>query len=195
MALNQFKFHCDIKFDNKKGRFRFKTNIKILNSIKMVKNSWIKNTIKEEGKNENDIEIIDNVWIPMKKEILEQDIINQQIMEKIYQKYLNNNLNKYNNVLEDENKDIKIVDNDSDDAWDSFSQKSDEEKNKEDIDTQINNNNMNDLDERNIMILKSGGIFLIAIYLIKVCFSSFSLDTIFGIFWIALIGYLIYKFR
>ena len=131
----------------------------------------------------------------MKKEILEQDIINQQIMEKIYQKYLNNNLNKYNNVLEDENKDIKIVDNDSDDAWDSFSQKSDEEKNKEDIDTQINNNNMNDLDERNIMILKSGGIFLIAIYLIKVCFSSFSLDTIFGIFWIGLIGYLIYKFR
>ena len=123
----------------------------------MVKNSWIKNTIKEEGKNENDIEIIDNVWIPMKKEILEQDVINQQIMEKIYQKYLNNNLNKYNNVLEDENKDIKIVDNDSDDAWDSFSQKSDEEKNKEDIDTQINNNNMNDLDERNITILKSGG--------------------------------------
>ena len=195
MALNQFKFHCDIKFDNKKGRFRFKTNIKILNSIKMVKNSWIKNTIKEEGKNENDIEIIDNVWIPMKKEILEQDVINQQIMEKIYQKYLNNNLNKYNSVLEDENRDIKIVDNDSDDAWDSFSQKSDEEKNKEDIDTQINNNNMNDLDERNITILKSGGIFLIAIYLIKVCFSSFSLDTIFGIFWIALIGYLIYKFR
>ena len=110
-------------------------------------------------------------------------------------KKITNNLNKYNNVLEDENKDIKIVDNDSDDAWDSFSQKSDEEKNKEDIDTQINNNNMNDLDERNITILKSGGIFLIAIYLIKVCFSSFSLDTIFGIFWIALIGYLIYKFR
>ena len=118
------------KFHKKFDWYKLNTYEKILNSIKMVKNSWIKNTIKEEGKNENDIEIIDNVWIPMKKEILEQDIINQQIMEKIYQKYLNNNLNKYNNVLEDENKDIKIVDNDSDDAWDSFSQKSDEEKNK-----------------------------------------------------------------
>jgi hypothetical protein len=66
-----------------------------------------------------------------------------------------------------------------------------------DVNNNILNVDMNDfnLNERNVKILKSGGIFFIGLYLIKIYFSSFSIDTIFGIFWICLIGYLIYKFR
>ena len=189
MAINQFIFHCDIKFDSKKGKFIFKTNVKILNSIKMLKNTVINNTIKEEGKNENDEEIINNVWFPMKKEILQQDLINQKNEEKIYKEYLKKNLNKYENNINEE------YDNDSDDIWDSFSEKKNENECDNYNDNSNLNINMNDLNERNVKILKYGGIFLIGIYLIKIFFSSFSIDTIFGIFWISLIGYLFYKFR
>ena len=195
MALNQYIFHCDIKFDSKKGRFLFKTSVKILNSISMIKKTLINNTVKEVGKSENDDEIINNTWIPMKKEILEQDLINQKDAENIYNKYLENNINKFSNNFSD----IKINDNDSEEIWDSFSEKNNKkeiEENYMDIE-QINNidNNINDLNERNAKILKMGGYILIAIYLFKIFFFSFCLDTIFGIFWIGLIGYLIYKFR
>ena len=191
MAINQFIFHCEIKFDSKKGKFIFKTNVKILNSIKMLKNSVINDTIKEEGKNENDEEIINNVWFPMKKEILEQDLINQKNEKKIYKEYLQKNLSKNkNNIHEEYNSD-----NDTDDDWDSFSEKNNENKlDNYDRDNNLNMN-INDLNERNIKLLKYGGIFLIGIYLIKIFFSSFGIDTIFGIFWISLIAYLLYKFR
>ena len=191
MAINQFIFHCEIKFDSKKGKFIFKTNVKILNSIKMLKNSVINDTIKEEGKNENDEEIINNVWFPMKKEILEQDLINQKKKKKIYKEYLQKNLSKNkNNIHEEYNSD-----NDTDDDWDSFSEKNNENKlDNYDRDNNLNMN-INDLNERNIKLLKYGGIFLIGIYLIKIFFSSFGIDTIFGIFWISLIAYLLYKFR
>ena len=189
MAINQFIFHCNIDFNSEKGKFEFNTSVKILNTIKMLKNTAIINTIKEEGKKENDELIINNVWIPMKKEILEQDLINAKNMEKIYNNYLQNNLGKFNEGLNN----FQKKENDSEDDWDSFS-----DKNNEKILDEINDvNNMNDfnLNERNVKILKSGGIFFIGLYLIKIYFSSFSIDTIFGIFWICLIGYLIYKFR
>ncbi len=193
MAINQLLFHCDIKFDSKKGKFAFKTSVKILNSIKMVKNTAINNTIKEEGKNEADEEIINNIWTPMKKEILEQDLINQQNAEKIYKNYLENNLNKFSNVAPNVYNDIKI-DSNSEENWDSFSEKS----NENDFgDNNINqrNINMDEFNERNERLLKMGGFGLIGVYLFKIFFFAFSLDTIFGIFWVGLIGYLIYKFR
>jgi len=193
MAINQLLFHCDIKFDSKKGKFIFKTSVKILNSIKMVKNTAINNTIKEEGKNEADEEIINNIWNPMKKEILEQDLINQQNAEKIYKNYLENNLNKFSNVAPNVYNDIKI-DSNSEENWDSFSEKS----NENDFgDNNINqrNINMDEFNERNERLLKMGGFGLIGVYLFKIFFFAFSLDTIFGIFWVGLIGYLIYKFR
>ena len=128
MAINQFIFHNDIKYDTNKGRFQFKTSVKILNSIKMVKNTQINNAIREEGKNENDEEIINNVWTFMKKEILEQDLINQQNAEIIYQKYLENNLNKYNNYIPEEYNELKIKNNDdNEEVWDSFSENSGED--------------------------------------------------------------------
>ena len=193
MAINQLLFHCDIKFDSKKGKFIFKTSVKILNSIKMVKNTAINNTIKEEGKNEADEEIINNIWTPMKKEILEQDLINQQNAEKIYKNYLENNLNKFSNVAPNVYNDIKI-DSNSEENWDSFTEKS----NENDFgDNNINqrNINMDEFNERNERLLKMGGFGLIGVYLFKIFFFAFSLDTIFGIFWVGLIGYLIYKFR
>ena len=145
-------------------------------------------TIKAINQYENDEEIINNVWTPMKKEIIEQDLINQKNQEIIYKQYLNNNLKKF---LKNENNEIS-----SEDAWDSFSDKNNE-NDFNDIKEDINNFdlNKNDLNERNVKILRSGGIFLIGLYFIKIYFSSFSIDTIFGIFWISLIGYLIYKFR
>ena len=127
----------------------------------------------------------------MKKEILEQDLINQKNEKKIYEEYLKKNLNKYKNNIPE----VYNSDNDSDDDWDSFSEKNNE--NKYDNYDEHNNLNMNinDLNERNIKLLKCGGIFIIGIYLIKIFFSSFGIDTIFGIFWISLIGYLLYKFK
>ena len=101
-----------------------------------------------------------------------------------------------NNIIPDN----KFTDNDSEEIWDSFSDKNDKneirEKNADLIQRNINNNiNMDDLDQRNSKILKTGGYILIGIYLIKIFFFSFCLDSIFGIFWIGLIGYLIHKFR
>ena len=197
MALNQYIFHCDIKFDSKKGKFLFKTSVKILNSIKVIKKTLINNTVKEVGKSENDEEIINNTWIPMKKEILEQDLINQKNAEDIYNKYLENNLYKFSNNIIPDN---KFTDNDSEEIWDSFSDKNDKneirENNADLIQKNINNNiNMDDLDQRNKKKKKTGGYTLIGIYLIKIFFCSFCLDSIIGIFWIFLIGYLIHKFR
>ena len=162
----------------------------------MVKNTQINNAIREEGKNENDEEIINNVWTFMKKEILEQDLINQQNAEIIYQKYLENNLNKYNNYIPEEYNEVKIKNNDdNEEVWDSFSENSGEDNNEKIDNSKIKQIYGDDLDERNIKILRTGGFVLIGIYLFKIFFSSFNLSTIFGIFWISLIGYLLYKFR
>ena len=102
VAISQYRFHCDINFDKKKGRFNFKTSCKIYNTIKLVKQTLLKKYVIKESNVTNQKEIQVNIWPSFKKIIKKEDKNNQELCSYIFETYLKNNLNKYSKVKPDE---------------------------------------------------------------------------------------------
>ena len=196
VAITQYRFHCDIKFDTKKGKFIFKTSGKIFNTIKFVKETLLKKTIRHESNNTNKEELQVNTWSPLKNVIDSEDKKNQKIVDDIYEKYLMNNLNKYSKELP---KEYNIFNTEDEENWDSFSDNSDKIG-------KINNREENllldwkkDLEERNIAILFYVGLFIVFLLLSKIIWSigsgTFSFGSLFNTFIVFLLGYILIKFR
>ena len=53
VSISQYRFHCDIKYNIKKGNFEFKTSLIVYNTIKLVKECLLQKTIKNEADNTN----------------------------------------------------------------------------------------------------------------------------------------------
>ena len=196
IAITQYRFHCDIKFDNKKGKFAFKTSGKIFNTIKFVKETLLKKAIRNESNNTNKEELQVNTWSPLKNVIDSEDKKNQKIANDIYEKYLMNNLYKYSKELP---KEYDIFNVDNEENWDSFSDASDEIG-------QINNKEQNllldwkkDLEDRNFVILFYVGLCIVLLLLSKILWSiwngTFSFGSLFNTFIVFLLGYILIKFK
>ena len=102
IAISQYRFHCDIDFNKQKGKFNFKTSCIVYNTIKLVKNTLLKNLVVRESNNTNQEEIQKNIWPNLKKIIKREDKKNQKNCDIIFNKYLKNNLNKYSKFKPDE---------------------------------------------------------------------------------------------
>ena len=142
IAITQYRFHCDINFNKKKGKFEFITSCTIYNTIKLVKKTLLEKTIIKESYSTNKTEIQINIWPNIKTVIENEDKKNQEIANKIFEKHLKNNLNKYSKEKVDE--------------FDSFF---DIEQSQKDIknlcdknnnEFNLNNNNINNLNNINI---------------------------------------------
>ena len=196
VAITQYRFHCDIIFDYKKGKFIFKTSGQIFNTIKIVKENLLKNTIRDESNNTNKAELQINTWPPLKSVIESEDQKNQKNVQKIYEKYLMNNLDKFSKELPKEY-DIFFNDNNNNENWNSFSDLSENERNYE------NENDVNnwkkDLEDKNMIILKYFMIFIIGLLVTKILWSivngTFSFRSLFNSFLVILLGYVLIKFR
>ena len=103
VAISQYRYHCDIDFNKKKGKFCFKTSCKVYNTIKLVKNTLLEKLVIEESSRTNGNEIKKNIWPNLKKIIKKEDKNNQKICDNIFKNYLKNNLNKYSKNKPDEN--------------------------------------------------------------------------------------------
>ena len=103
VAISQYRYHCDIDFNKKKGKFCFKTSCKVYNTIKLVKNTLLEKLVIEESSRTNGNEIKKNIWPNLKKIIKKEDGNNQKICDNIFKNYLKNNLNKYSKNKPDEN--------------------------------------------------------------------------------------------
>ena len=57
IAITQYRFHCDIVFYYKQGKFIFKTSGQIFNTKKIVKETLLKYTIIDENNNTNKVEL------------------------------------------------------------------------------------------------------------------------------------------
>ena len=217
IAITQYRFHCDINFDCKNGKFIFKTSGKIFNTIKIVKETLLKNTIRNESNSTNKAELQINTWPPLKSVIESEDEKNQKIVEKIYKNYLMNNLNKYSKELP-KNLSKEYIDKFYRSDEDKGQKKSEAEnksqrvnENKKNIlDNKINNMENNDdgdykndwkkeLEEKNMIILKYVVIFIIFILVMKIFWSFFSgnisFRSIFNSFLVLLLGYVLIKFN
>jgi hypothetical protein len=102
VAISQYRFHCDINFNKKKGKFNFKTSCTVYNTIKLVKKTLIKKLVINESNKTNQKEIQRNIWPNLKKIIKKEDRNNQQICDNLFKKYLKNNLYKYSKAKPDE---------------------------------------------------------------------------------------------
>jgi hypothetical protein len=197
IAITQYRFHCEIDFDRKKGRFTFKTSGQIFNTIRFIKETLLKRTITTESNSTNKEELQINTWSPLKDVIDFEDKKNQQKVKEIYDKHLMNNLDKYSKELPEE---YNIFNGDNEDNWNSFSDLSEEGENKtnrilkEDI---MREDWKKNLEDRNTTILKYGGIFIVALLAIKILRSltsgSFSSGTLVNIILVALLGYVLIK--
>jgi hypothetical protein len=197
IAITQYRFHCEIDFDRKKGRFTFKTSGQIFNTIRFIKETLLKRTITTESNSTNKEELQINTWSPLKDVIDFEDKKNQQKVKEIYDKHLMNNLDKYSKELPEE---YNIFNGDNEDNWNSFSDLSEDGENKtnrilkEDI---MREDWKKNLEDRNTTILKYGGIFIVALLAIKILRSltsgSFSSGTLVNIILVALLGYVLIK--
>ena len=95
VAISQYRFHCDIQFNIKKGKFEFKTSLKVYNTIKLVKECVLQKTIKNEADNTNKKELQIHTWRPMKNTIENADKINMKVANEIFDNYLREELVKY----------------------------------------------------------------------------------------------------
>ena len=102
VAISQYRFHCDINFNKKKGKFNFKTRYTDYNTIKLVKKTLLKKYVINESNKTNQKEIQRNIWPNLKKIIKKEDRNNQQICDNLFKKYLKNNLYKYSKAKPDE---------------------------------------------------------------------------------------------
>ena len=84
IAITQYRFHCVINYDIKKGKFIFKSSGQIFNTIKIVKETLLKKTIRNESNNTNKEELQVNTWSPLKNVIESEDKKNQKIVRQIY---------------------------------------------------------------------------------------------------------------
>ena len=103
VAISQYRYHCDIDFNKKRGKFCFTTSCKVYNTIKLVKNTLLEKLVIEESSRTNGNEIKKNIWPNLKKIIKKEDGNNQKICDNIFKNYLKNNLNKYSKNKPDEN--------------------------------------------------------------------------------------------
>ena len=197
VAITQYRFHCDIVFDCKKGKFIFKTSGQIFNTIKFIKETLLKKTIRNESNNTNKDELQINTWPPLKSVIESEDQKNQKKVQKIYEKYLMNNLDKYSKELP---KEYDIFKNDNDN-WNSFSDLNENENYNENDDDAFRDNNAwkKDLEDKNMVILKYVMIFIILLLATKILWSivsgTFSFRSIFNSFLVILLGYVLIKFH
>jgi hypothetical protein len=102
VAISQYRFHCDINFNKKKGKFNFKTSCTVYNTIKLVKKTLLKKYVINESNKTNQKEIQRNIWPNLKKIIKKEDRNNQQICDNLFKKYLKNNLYKYSKAKPNE---------------------------------------------------------------------------------------------
>ena len=102
VVISQYRFHCDINFNKKKGKFNFKTSCMVFNTIKLVKKTLLKKYVINESNKTNKKEIQRNIWPNLKKLIKKEDRNNQYICDNLFKKYLKNNLYKYSEVKPDE---------------------------------------------------------------------------------------------
>ena len=192
VCITQYRFHCDIYFDIKKGKFIFKTKSQIYNTLRFIKDTLLKKTIRNESNNTNKEEIQVNTWSPLKNVIESEDKKNQIIVEQVYEEYLLNNLNKYSKETPEEYN--------GDDNWNSFSDTSDKGE------TEYKNNPDNifddfkrDMEDRNFMLLKYVGLFIIFLLICNILWAfrngTVSFGTIFNSFIVFLLGYALIKFR
>ena len=104
VVISQYRFHCDINFNKKKGKFDFRTNCIVYNTIKLVKKT--KNILKKyvilESNKTNKKEIQRNIWPNFIKLIKKEDKNNQNTCDNLFKKYLKNNLYKYSKIKPDE---------------------------------------------------------------------------------------------
>jgi hypothetical protein len=197
IAITQYRFHCEIDFDRKNGKFTFKTSGQIFNTIKFIKETLLKKTIRTESNSTNKEELQINTWPALKDVIDSEDKKNQQKVNEIYSKHLLNNLNKYSKELPEE---YNIFNAENEDNWNSFSDLSENGEyksnrvNKEDI---MGEDWKKNLEDRNITILKYGGIFIVALFTIKILRAitsgTFSFGTLFHIILVSFLGYALIK--
>ena len=192
VCITQYRFHCDIYFDIKKGKFIFKTRGQIYNTLRFIKDTLLKKTIRNESNNTNKEELQVNTWSPLKNVIESEDKKNQKIVEQVYEEYLLNNLNKYSKETPEEYN--------GDDNWNSFSDISDKDetkyKNKEE---NFFDEFKRDMEDRNFILLKYVGIFIIFLLLCNILWTfrsgAVSFRTIFNSLLVILLGYALIKFR
>jgi hypothetical protein len=121
IAITQYRFHCDITFNKRKGKFEFKTNATVLNTIKLVKKTLLEKTIMSQYYSTNKKEL-ENIWPNLKTVIGKEDKNNQEMNKKFFENHLKNNLNRYskekteefelfNNIEESEKNIINIENN------------------------------------------------------------------------------------
>ena len=197
VCISQYRFHCDIDFDIKKGKFIFKTRGQIYNTLRFIKDTLLKKTIRNESNNTNKEELQVNTWSPLKNVIESEDKKNQKIVEQVYEQYLLNNINKYSKEVP---KDYDIFYGDDVDNWNSFSDSDDKEK-KKNVKNEDNffDEFKIDIEDRNFMLLKYVGIFIIFLLVCKIFWAfgsgNVSFGTLFNSIIVILLGYALIKFR
>ena len=249
VAITQYRFHCDINFNIKKGKFEFKTSGIILNTIKLVKKTLLERTIIDESNKTNKAEIQNNIWPYFKNVIKNEDNKNYENIQKIFENHLKYNLNKYSKEKkndfeyeflyknEESKKDINNINyinnnefnlNNNINTIYNINIKEDKEKseniNEEDLYEINTNNNLNikniskenkninekkykvDIKNRynkkyngNNNFLKYGVFFVFTLFIIRIILSiirgNYSLESIFYILLIFVIGYILIKLQ
>ena len=248
VAITQYRFHCDIDFNIKKGKFIFKTSGTILNTIKLVKKTLLEQTIINESNLTNKKEIQNNTWPYLKEVLKNEDKNNQEVVNSIFEEHLKQNLNKYGKEKEEEyellynteesrkdtnninfinnnefnlNNNINTIYNinikENTEKWNSFHEEDENEGinnnknlnnkyNRNELKDNLNNDikmNKNDTKYKSsknnyrIRVLKYGVFFVFFLYIIKVILfiirKNFSFDSLFYIFLILVIGYILIK--
>ena len=203
VAITQYRFHCDINFDIKKGNFNFTTSGTVLNTIKVVKKTLLEKTIINESNLTNKNEIQNNIWPHLKEVIKNEDKNNKIIIDNIFENNMKDNLRNYSTEKKREFLDLyESKENENNNTIYNYLSNDEERKDKlyninEGIRKKENSNKYKKNKKRKI--LKYGVFSVFFLYIIRIISlvikDNISLEAIFYILIIIVIGFALIKFN
>ena len=203
VAITQYRFHCDINFDIKKGNFDFTTSGTVLNTIKVVKKTLLEKTIINESNLTNKNEIQNNIWPHLTEVIKKEDKNNKIIIDNIFENNMKYNLRNYSTEKKREFLDLyESKENENHNKKNNYLSNDEERKDQlynknEEIRKKENSNKYQKNKKRKI--LKYGVFFVFFLYIIRIISlmikDNISLEVIFYILIIIIIGFILIKFN
>ena len=101
VSIMQYRFHCDFIFNIDKGYFEFKTNIKLLHTVKLLKKMFLESELKKVALKKNKNEIINHVYNPLVEVVKCENKNFHEMAIKLFEENIRRNLHKFNELSKD----------------------------------------------------------------------------------------------
>ena len=108
VSISQYRFHCDIKFNKKEGKFTFNTSAVVYNKLEIIKQLSLEKILKNESYKNNKVELIIHTWEPLKTVVETESEKNTLITDEIFKNNIMDTISQIKEIKAPKNYNVDI---------------------------------------------------------------------------------------